>query len=247
MMLLWAFVNTAAAQDVCEPEASVDNTDSACAVAIQADPRAADQDAWFEYELFGCLHSVLDLDADGDGFGWGSVVLTDDNGLPYREVLLQCDACPETDDDQLDTDCDGQGDVCDLCPDDANPSEDTDGDGIGDACDACPNDPNPAGLDTDSDGTPDSCDVCPDVADDQTDRDGDGIGDVCDPCPDSELPPRDDDGDGIVDTCGPPLRLNGGASCASVPSVGWLWVLLIPLMRRVRRGEHRRATVALIP
>ena len=246
MVLL--FLLSALAQETCEPTASVDRncnlvdaadeglvdtTVSACTLAIAADPRAELRDAWFDYETLGCAISVLDLDADADGFGSGRIVLLDDNGRPYREVLLQCDACPSVADDQLDTDCDGSGDACDVCPDDPTPSEDTDGDGVGDLCDACPTVPDDTAQDTDGDGVPDDCDACPAVADDQSDRDADGIGDVCDVCPDSDLPAWDADGDGIAQECGPPMRLSGGASCSAAPSPLWLcWVAVVGLVRR---------------
>ncbi|MGH2668017.1 MAG: thrombospondin type 3 repeat-containing protein, partial [bacterium] len=91
-----------------------------------------------------------------------------------------CDNCPfDTNDNQLDSDNDGLGDVCDLvCPFD--PANDTDGDRLCAGIDNCPDVFNPV----------------------QEDADGDGIGDFCDPCPDDAA--NDADGDGVcgdLDTC----------------------------------------------
>jgi choice-of-anchor B domain-containing protein len=107
------------------------------------------------------------------------------------------DNCPETpNEDQLDTDEDGMGDLCDddddndgitdaedNCPLIANPEqEDMNNDGKGDACDS----------DIDNDGIPNETDNCPNTENpDQKDNDNDGIGDVCD---------EDDDNDGVIDT-----------------------------------------------
>jgi choice-of-anchor B domain-containing protein len=107
------------------------------------------------------------------------------------------DNCPETpNEDQLDTDEDGMGDLCDddddndgitdaedNCPLIANPEQsDADNDGKGDTCD----------NDDDNDGVPNEIDNCPNTPNDgQKDNDNDGIGDLCD---------ADDDNDGIADT-----------------------------------------------
>lgn len=249
-------IAAALAQDTCMPEASqdlncnlvdaadeglVDTGSSLCANAIAADPRAADIDAWFDYSTLGCTVSVLALDPDLDGFGHGRLELVDDDGRPYLEVNLRCDACPSTPDDQLDTDCDGMGDACDVCPHDTSGTEDSDGDGWGDACDPCPFVANESTADTDGDGTPDDCDVCATQTDDQSDRDGDGLGDACDACPDDAQPGRDTDGDGVIDTCGPVFRLGGGDSCSAAPPTP-LWMALVALVGFRRRRSVRRRT-----
>ncbi|MFT6816632.1 MAG: hypothetical protein ACJATT_000431 [Myxococcota bacterium] len=241
---------SALAQDACMPEASqdlncnlvdasdeglVDTRSSLCASAIASDPRAANIDAWFDYNTLGCTVSVLALDEDADGFGHGGLEFVDDDGRPYLEVTLRCDACPNSADDQLDTDCDGIGDACDVCPEDSTDTADTDGDGWGDACDPCPGVANESSADADTDGTPDDCDVCPDLSDDQADRDTDGIGDVCDACPDDVEPGRDTDNDGIIDICGPVFRLGGGASCSQAPHLpSWMVLFTVVLVRRRR-------------
>jgi Thrombospondin type 3 repeat len=120
---------------------------------------------------------VVALDSDDDGF-----LDTEDN-------------CPAAaNQDQLDTDLDGQGDVCDSdddadtvddgndnCPLTANQDQsDADGDGAGDPCDD----------DDDNDGVEDDDDNCPFGSNSlQQDSDGDGEGDVCD---------GDSDGDDVV-------------------------------------------------
>lgn len=252
--MMWLFVAIAAlAQDECQPEASqdlncnlidaadegfVDTSASLCALAIAADPRAADVDAWFDYTTLGCAVSVLELDDDDDGFGYGRLELVDDDGRPYLDITLRCDACPTRADDQLDADCDGLGDTCDSCPNDATATEDTDSDGSGDACDPCPTVANEGTTDADGDGTPDDCDVCTDLTDDQADRDGDGIGDACDACPDDAQPGRDTTGDGVIDTCGAVFRLGGGASCSVTPGPAWLALLALFAFRKPQSTQR---------
>jgi hypothetical protein len=126
--------------------------------------------------LVTCADVIVDTDEDG-------VADTSDN-------------CPTTpNEDQVDQDNDGLGNVCDddldgddvdndhdNCPDLANASQsDLDGDGLGDDCDE----------DADGDTVADSEDNCPLIANtDQANGDGDAYGDACD---------SDDDNDGFDD------------------------------------------------
>ncbi len=123
-----------------------------------------------------------------------TIVLTDTDGDSITDNI---DNCPNVaNQDQLDTDSDGVGNVCDT---------DDDGDGVSDADDNCPLIANPNQEDADSNGVGDACDDddddddgildvddnCPLIANaDQLDTDSDGTGDVCD---------DDDDNDGILD------------------------------------------------
>jgi len=116
----------------------------------------------------------------------------------------------------IDTDGDGIADNVDNCPAIANASQaDADGDGVGDICDSS------AVIDTDHDSIADSSDNCPAIANPtQSDSDGDGIGDACD----SSGGGNNNGGSGTSANA----DLGGGGGGA----MGWLLVLLLPLMSR---------------
>ncbi|MGB5326390.1 MAG: thrombospondin type 3 repeat-containing protein [Pseudomonadales bacterium] len=123
----------------------------------------------------------IEADADSDGVADGS------------------DNCPNTaNNNQLDSDGDGQGNVCDPFPND--PNNDIDGDGISGEIDNCPATANSAQTNTDGDGLGDACDPFPNDPD--NDFDGDGIGGDIDNCPSvSNAGQLDNEGDGLGDAC----------------------------------------------
>ncbi|MFQ5507279.1 MAG: thrombospondin type 3 repeat-containing protein, partial [Planctomycetota bacterium] len=57
-----------------------------------------------------------------------------------RQQRFLRDSCPNVrNEDQVDSDGDGLGDICDNCPDVGNPDQiDSDEDAVGDVCDNCP-------------------------------------------------------------------------------------------------------------
>ena len=137
--------------------------------------------------FFSCsINEKIDNDRDGD------------------KIVNHLDNCPDTpNEDQLDSDNDGKGNICDddddndgilddkdNCPLTPNPDQkDDDNDGIGNVCD---NDNGGDNADDDGDGIKNSEDNCPNIANpDQKDTDNDGKGDVCD---------DDDDNDGVNDS-----------------------------------------------
>lgn len=134
--------------------------------------------------------AVVDMfNGDGGSFNSWSIDicgLVDLEDFDGDGILNDVDNCVLVfNDDQLDTDGDGQGDLCDDDDDNdgvldvndncqfiPNPDQaDNDGDGIGDLCDD----------DDDNDGVLDEDDNCPFTANsDQADIDFNGIGDLCD-------------------------------------------------------------------
>lgn len=157
----------------------------------------------------------------------------DNDGVPTAEDNCPSMANPNSQDDDIDRD--GEGDACDLdddgdgsddvvdnCPETYNRDQgDEDEDGVGDECDpdygadACPTDPNKdepgicgcghPDTDSDGDGDPNCVDNCPSMANaDQADGDGDGKGNVCDNCATvSNADQADADGDGVGNACEP--------------------------------------------
>ena len=145
------------------------------------------------------------------------------------EIANINDNCINTaNEDQLDTDGDGIGNVCDDDDDndgvvdedddlplDANETIDSDGDGVGDNSDNCIDEDNFNQIDTDGDGIGNKCDDDDDndgVADEDDDlpldanetidSDGDGIGNNSDNCIDEDnFNQLDTDGDGIGNEC----------------------------------------------
>ena len=187
-----------------------DNSDNCPAIANQ-DQLDTDQDT---------LGNVCDDDDDND-----TLTDTEEESLGTDPLLADTDEdsaddaadnCPlDANEDQLDTDQDGAGNVCDS---------DDDNDGISDEEEDA-NGTNPLLADSDSDSVDDNVDNCPiDANGDQADNDQDQVGDVCDADDDNDgvddstdncefvaNPNQDDsDGDGIGDACeAPPVAIAG--------------------------------------
>ena len=132
--------------------------------------------------------------ADDDGTGGSQDV--DADGVPDP-----ADNCPSVvNEDQVDVDMNGIGDVCED-------DEDDDNDGLPDGADNCPLVPNPDQKDLDGDGIGEVCDEdmdgdavpqptdnCPTIPNPaQKDTDNDSIGDACDADKDGDSIPNDDD------------------------------------------------------
>ncbi|MCA9620899.1 MAG: thrombospondin type 3 repeat-containing protein, partial [Myxococcales bacterium] len=117
------------------------------------------------------LGDACDPDDDNDALLDGADPDDDDDGTPDTADNCRTNG---TDPSQSDFDGDGWGDVCDNCPFISNQDQlDSNSNGIGNLCDS--------GSDTDGDTVADDTDVCPAVSDTpQTDTDMDGRGDACD-------------------------------------------------------------------
>jgi hypothetical protein len=160
-------------------EDAVDLSDPLCEANV--DPNGIpwpNADYYLDYKAYGCAIPVAVLDKDGDGLVGSRVPV---GGVTF---VLSCDNCEGIpNNDQLDTDCDGFGDLCDVCPDIYDPAQrDTDFDTVGDYCDNCLLAYNPYQPDMDADGIGDVCDLCPSVPSKNHDEDLDFIGDECDNC-----------------------------------------------------------------
>ena len=174
--------------------------------------------------------NTADIDDDNDG--WADGANSDDYPLDATlyidpalnrdgdTILNGVDNCPlTTNEDQVDADNDGLGDVCD-------PATDTDGDGIANNLDNCPSQANTSQTNTDGDSKGDACDTdidedgtnngvdaFPYDATETTDTDGDGLGDT--------TADDDDDNDGVVDAS------DTGVAPAGTSSAGVACSLLI--------------------
>src|SRR5262249_31282570 len=122
-------------------EKPVDLTDPACLANTGADGLPLpNSDYYFDYWSYGCKYPITGNDTDGDGLSYGTLTFPPGSQNPDLVVVLNCDNCPDDpNNDQLDSECDGVGDVCDNCPDVQNADQhNQDGDQWGDACDSCP-------------------------------------------------------------------------------------------------------------
>ncbi|MEE9345459.1 MAG: ImpA family metalloprotease [Methylococcales bacterium] len=192
---------------------------------IPVNPKAEAQVASFNYPaisrqfFMSSAVGYCKTNQNGDFLGKAAVAVdgtqtwpatTDSDADGYWDALDNCPA--DANNDQLDMDSDGVGDVCDTtptgdtdndevdnaidnCPVNANSDQqDTDTDGIGDVCDTT------ATGDTDNDAVDNAIDNCPvDANSDQQDTDTDGIGDACDTTPTGDT--DNDTVDNAIDNC----------------------------------------------
>ena len=148
------------------------------------------------------LNSSETEDTDGDGIGNNTDTDDDNDGVSDAQEAIRGSDPKDTDSDD-----DGVKDGKDNCPINANQNQiDTDQDGSGDVCDTnddndnhldgddnCPTVPNNDQANLDDDSLGDACD---------TDRDGDGVNNNVDNCPvEANADQADVDGNGIGDAC----------------------------------------------
>jgi MYXO-CTERM domain-containing protein len=173
-------------------------------------------------------------DTDSDGDDRADCV----DGCPADGDKQSSGACGCGEPD-VDGDADGSPDCIDECPSDpakreagdcgcGEPETDGDGDGVADCADECPDNSfySRAGacgcgqpeLDADFDGTPDCVDLCP--------ADGERTAPPCSSPRGAQSERSSDDGCSLV---------GAGSERGSIGPLGWLGLVLVPVLRRRRR------------
>ena len=169
--------------DVCDADEDGDgllNDEDNCPQLATDDTNDLDEDG---------AGDACDEDIDGDGTNNDEDAFptdaTEQSDQDSDTVGDKADNCPElSNEDQLDSDTDGEGDACDA---------DDDGDEVLDEVDNCPGLSTADITDTDADGAGNACDA---------DDDGDGVLDEFDNCPLTlNLDQDDEDSDGVGDAC----------------------------------------------